>query len=74
MIQHPKLHLDRFSRFGATVCKRFALRYRTVVLSVYLSVTLVYCGQTVGTDQDEIWHGGRSQPQPQYARWGPSPH
>ena len=34
----------------ATVCiKRFALCYRTVVLSVLscVSVTLVYCGQTV---------------------------
>ena len=35
--------------FGRTFVKRFALCYRTVVLSVCLSVcTLVYCGQTVG--------------------------
>jgi len=37
--------------FWATVLKRFALCHRTVVLSVFmsvLSVTLVYCGQTVG--------------------------
>ena len=40
--------------FGGPFVKRFALCYRTVVLSllavrpVYLSVTLVYCGQTVG--------------------------
>ena len=33
--------------FGRPFVKRFALCYRTVVLSV-LSVTLVYCGQTVG--------------------------
>jgi len=38
---------------GRPLVKRFALRYRTVVLSVYLSlpvlsVTLVYSGQTVG--------------------------
>ena len=34
--------------FWATVCKkRFALCCRTVVLSV-MSVTLLYCGQTVG--------------------------
>jgi len=32
---------------GRPFVKRFALCYRTVVLSV-LSVTLVYCGQTVG--------------------------
>ena len=31
--------------FGRPFVKRFALCYRTVVLSV-LSVTLVYCGQT----------------------------
>ena len=43
--------------FWATVCKTVPLCYRTVDLSVrsclscpsvYLSVTLVYCGQTVG--------------------------
>ena len=36
--------------FWATVCKRFALCYQTVVCPVcpVLSVTLVYCGQTVG--------------------------
>jgi len=33
--------------FGRPFVKRFALCYRTVVLSC-LSVTLVYCGQTVG--------------------------
>jgi len=36
--------------FGRPFMKRFALCYRTVVLSVLsvLGVTLVYCGQTVG--------------------------
>jgi len=36
--------------FGRPFVKRFALCYRTVVLSCLsgLSVTLVYCGQTVG--------------------------
>jgi len=35
--------------FGRRFVKRFALCYRTVVwLSACLSVTLVYCGQTVG--------------------------
>jgi len=33
--------------FGRPFAKRFALCYRTIVLSC-LSVTLVYCGQTVG--------------------------
>jgi len=40
--------------FWATVCKTVRISYRTVVclscpvLSVCLSMTLVYCGQTVG--------------------------
>jgi len=46
--QHNLLHLAAFkSIFGRPFVKRFALCYRTVVLSA-LSVTLVYCGQTVG--------------------------
>jgi len=42
---------DIFRFFGRPLVKRFALCYRTVVLSVCpvcLSVTLVYCGQTAG--------------------------
>ena len=34
--------------FGRPFVKRFALCYHTVVCPVCLSVTLVYCGQTVG--------------------------
>ena len=34
--------------FGRPFVKRFALCYRTRCLSVCLSVTLVYCGRTVG--------------------------
>jgi len=46
-------HTLSFSVFGRPFIKRFAQCYRTVVLSVLsvlscLSVTLVYCGQTVG--------------------------
>jgi len=55
----PKRQIDRFSRFGRSFVKRVALCYQTVVcpsvlsvrlscLSVCLSMTLVYCGQTVG--------------------------
>jgi len=40
------LHL--FSFFGRPFVKRFALCYRTVVCLSVLSVTFVYCGQTVG--------------------------
>ena len=43
--------------FGRTFAKRFAHCYRSVVslsvLSVCLSVTLVYCGHTIGSIQDE---------------------
>jgi len=41
----------QFVHFGRPFVKRFAQNYRTVVLSacfVCLSVTLLYCGQTVG--------------------------
>jgi len=34
--------------FGRPFVKRFTLGYRTVVCLFCLSVTLVYCGQTVG--------------------------
>jgi len=34
--------------FGRLFVKRFALCYRSVVLSVCLSVMFVHCGQTVG--------------------------
>jgi len=34
--------------YWATICKTVPLCYRTVVCPVCLSVTLVYCGQTVG--------------------------
>jgi len=34
--------------FGQPFIKRFALCYRSIVCPVYLSVTLMYCGQMVG--------------------------
>jgi len=37
-----------FGRPFVPFVKRFALSYRSVVCPVCLSVTLVYCGQTVG--------------------------
>jgi len=39
--------MQMLTDFGLPFVKRFTLCYRTVVLPV-LSVTLVYCGQTVG--------------------------
>jgi len=50
------------------------LSYAIGPLSVCLSclpVTLVYCGQTTLTDQDETWHTGRPRPWPHCVRWGP---
>jgi len=44
---HPKRHLDRFSCFGATVCKTVHPILSDRCLSVCLSVTLVYCRQTI---------------------------
>ena len=37
-----------FPIFGRPFVKRFGLCYRTVVCLSVLSLTLVYCGQTVG--------------------------
>ena len=63
------------SIFGQPFVKLVALCYRTVVCPVYLSVlsvTLVYCGQTVGWIKIESWHGGRPRPRPHCVRWGPN--
>ena len=62
--------------FGRPFVKRFALCYRTVVLSVCLSCLSV-CNVRVlwsngWMDQYETWHGGRPRPRPQYVRWRPS--
>jgi len=61
--------------FGRPFVKRFALCYRTVVLSVclsVLSVTLMYCGQNGWMDRDETWHAGRPRPWSHCFTWGPS--
>ena len=44
---HPRLNKNNSHFFGRPFLKRFAVCYQTVVLSC-LSVTLVYCGKTVG--------------------------
>jgi len=56
---------------------RFALRYRTVVLSVCPSCLSV-CDVGVlwpngWMDQDEAWHRGRPRPRSYWVRWGPIP-
>jgi len=71
-IFHSLIFLD----FWATVCKtvRPMLSDRCLSLLSCLSVTLVYCGQTVGQIKVKLgsWHAGRSQPWPHCVRWGPS--
>ena len=48
---------------GRPFVKRFALCYRSVVCLSVLSVTLVYCGQTVGRIKIKLnWHAGRPRP------------
>jgi len=62
----------------ATFVKRFALRYRTVVLSVCLcclsvTATLVYRGQTVGWIKMPLGaEVGLARPRPHYVRWEPN--
>ena len=73
---------SKCSIFGRPFVKRFALCYRSVVLSVclsvlsVLSVCLSVCDVGVlwpngWTDQDETWHAGRPRPWPRCVRWGP---
>jgi len=59
--------------FGRPFVKRFALCYRTVVLSVLscMSVTLVYCGQTVGRINVKLGLQVGLGPG-HIVRWGPS--
>jgi len=55
--------------FGWPSVKRFALCYRTVVLSL---CDVVVLWPNCWTDQDETWHADRPRPWPHCVRWGPS--
>jgi len=60
--------------FRRPFVKRFALCYRTVVLSVCLSVCDVGVLWPNGwMDQDVTLHGGRPRPGRHCVRWGPRP-
>jgi len=70
-----KRNFWRLNSLWATVCKtvRPTLWDRCPVMSVclsVLSVTLVYCGQTVGWIKMKLPHG-RARPRPHCVRWGP---
>jgi len=60
--------------FGRPFVKRFALCYRTVVLSVCAVCDVGVLWPNGWMDQDETWHGGRPRPRPQCVRWRPSFH
>jgi len=62
---------DRASIAASRGKKRFALCYRTVVLSCPVcDVGAVW--PNGWTDQDETWHAGRPRPWPHFAGWRPS--
>jgi len=63
--------LDAVLLFKRPFVKRFALCYRTVVLCPVLSVTLVYCGQTVGRIKMKLGMQVGLVPSHIF-RWGPS--
>ena len=58
--------------FGRPFVKRFALCYRTVVLSVCPLCNVGVLRSNGWIDQHETWHAGRPRPWPQCVRWGPS--
>ena len=58
--------------FGRPFVKRFALCYRTVVLSVCPVCNVGVLWPNGWMDQDETWHEGRPPPRPHCVRWGPN--
>jgi len=60
--------------FGRPLVKRFALCYRTVVLSVLsvCNVGVLWPNRNGWMDQDAIWYRGRYRPRRHCVRWGPS--
>jgi len=59
--------------FGRPLVKRFALCYRTVVLSVLSVCDVGVLWPNGWMDQDQTWHEGGPRPRPQCVRWGHSP-
>jgi len=77
---HATLRFDVVQRsrymaiFERPFIKRLALCYQTIVLSVLscLSVTMVYCGQTVGWIDTKLGMQVGLWPWPHCVRWGPA--
>jgi len=69
---NPKGHLNRFSRFWATVCKTVhpMLRDRCPVCLSVCNVGVLWPNGWM--DQDATWYGGRPRPMRHCVRWGPS--
>ena len=61
-----------YAVFGRPFIKRFALCYRTVVLSVCPVYNVGALWPNGWMDQDETWHADRPRPWPHCVRWGPS--
>jgi len=57
---------------GLPFVKRFALCYRTIVLSVCPVYNVGVLWRNGWMDQDATWYGGRAWPGPHCVRWGPS--
>jgi len=65
----------KLSGFWATVTKRFALCYGTIVLSVMCVCNVRALWLNGSMDQDVTRYGGRPRPRRHCVRWGPSsPH
>ena len=73
-VHHPPCHFPSavLCVFGRPFVKRFALCYRTVVLSVCVSVCLSCLWPNGWMDQHETWHAGRPRPWPHCVIRGPS--
>jgi len=57
---------------GQPFVKRFALCYRTLILSVHPVSNAGGLWPNGWMDQDETWHRARPWPRPHCVRWGPS--
>jgi len=65
-------NVGRFIIFGRPFVKRFALCYRTVIMSVCSVCNVGALWPNGWTDQDETCLAGRPRPWPHCVRWGPS--